>query len=118
MQRQVRAEIGARMRSIRKRAHITVEEAAEAAGVQPLAVEKWERGASLPSLIELRELLPLYGVMACEVLYASNPLTFSPEESAELRAAAQVLSPALRARVDCLLAMMVKGTEPVWKGCD
>lgn len=108
-------QIGDRLRIVRERAHITLPEAAEAAGVQPLAVEKWERGASLPPLLEFRALLPLYGVMACEVLFDSNPLAFSQEEATELRGVAKALSPALRARVDCLLAMMAQGTEPTWK---
>lgn len=115
MSKQVKLQIGDRLRTVRERAHITIAEAAEAAGVQPLAVEKWERGTSLPPLLEFRALLPVYGVMACELLFDSNPLTFSTEEAAELRGAAKALSPALRARVDCLLAMMSPGREPAWK---
>lgn len=115
MSKQLKAQIGERLRTVRERAHITVSEAARAAGVQPLAVEKWERGVSLPPLLEFRALLPVYGVMACELLFDSNPLTFSQEEAAELRQAVKPLSPSLRARVDCMLALMAEGTEPSWK---
>jgi transcriptional regulator with XRE-family HTH domain len=115
MSKQLKEQIGERLRAVRERAHISIQESAKAAGVQPLAVEKWERGSSLPPLLEFRALLPLYGVMACELLFDSNPLTFSQEEAVELRQAAKALSPALRARVDCLLAVMAQGTEPAWK---
>jgi transcriptional regulator with XRE-family HTH domain len=108
-------QIGARLRTVRLRAHFSVEEAAAAAGVQPLAIEKWERGGALPPLIEFRALLPLYGVTACEVLFDSSPLKFSQAEAAELRKAATSLSPALRARVDSVLGLLAQGTEPTWR---
>jgi transcriptional regulator with XRE-family HTH domain len=115
MSKQEKEKIGRRLREVRERAHISLVEAAEAAGVQPLAVEKWERGSTMPSLIEFRALLPLYGVMACELLFDSNPLTFSQAEAQELARVSKGMSPSLRARVDWLLAMMSKGREPAWK---
>lgn len=115
MNKQDREAIGRRLRAVRERARISTAEAASAALVQPLAVEKWERGTSLPSLIEFRALLPVYGVMACEILFEHNPLTLTVEEAGELKRAAQTLNPRLRGKVDFLLAMMGQGTEPVWK---
>jgi transcriptional regulator with XRE-family HTH domain len=115
MSKQEREKIGRRLREVRERAHIQLVEAAEAAGVQPLAIEKWERGTSLPTLIEFRALLPLYGVMACEVLFDSNPLTLSQEDAQELARASKSMSPSLRARVDWILATMSQGREPAWK---
>lgn len=114
-QRAEKARLGARLRAARERAHVTVEEAASAANVQPLAVERWEKGRALPSLVEFRELLPLYGVMACEILFDANPWELTADHMAELGRAAKGFSPSLRARVDCLLAMVAQAKEPVWK---
>lgn len=110
-----KARIGARLRVVRERAHITVEDAASAAGVQPLAVTKWERGAAQPSLVELRALMEAYGCMACDILYEENPWRLTTEESAELGRAVRGSSQRLRARVDLFLTMHTKGVEPVWK---
>lgn len=110
-----RVLIGKRLQKARQRAHISVAGAAESLGVQPLAIERWERGAALPSLMDLREILPLYGVMACDLLFEVNPLELPPDQAAELARHARGFSPALRARVDCFLAMFAKGTEPEWR---
>lgn len=115
IQKQERVKIGERLQAVRERAHLSVEDAAEAAGVLPLAVKKWERGAALPSLIEFRQLLPLYGVMACELLFDMNPWTLTPEQAGELARASKSFSPELRTKVDTLLAMMAHAKEPVWK---
>lgn len=113
-QKKDKAAIGRRLREIRERAHITVEEAAKAAAVQPVAVEKWEKGGALPSLLEFRALLQLYGVMACAILFQDNPIELSKEHAAELTKAAAHFSPGLRARVDYLLALVARGREPEW----
>lgn len=110
-----RALIGRRLRAARERAHIGVVEAAREMGVQPLAVERWERGAALPSLVEFGHALELYGVMPCEVLFETNPMELPPDLAAELAKEAKRFSPGLRARVDCLLAMLARGKEPVWQ---
>lgn len=115
MNKQDKMQIGRRLRGARERAHIHVNEAARAAGVQPLAVEKWERGTAMPTLLELRALLELYGVMACEILFDSNPIELSADQATELSRAAKDFSPGLRARVDLLLAMLSAGKEPVWR---
>jgi transcriptional regulator with XRE-family HTH domain len=110
-----RALVGRRLQAARKRAHISVEEAAKALGVQPVAIDRWERGASLPSLIEFKAVLQLYGVMACEVLFEANPFELSPEHASELAQRAKAFSPGLRSRIDFLLAFFARGREPVWK---
>lgn len=114
-QKSERAKVGARLRAARERAHVTVEDAAASAEVQPLAIQKWERGTSLPSLLELRALLQTYGCMACDILFDMNPWTITSEQGAELIRASRDLSPGLRAKVDLLLAMHGRGVEPIWK---
>lgn len=110
-----RALIGARLKAARERAHIGVDDAAKAAVVQPLAIEKWERGAALPSLVEFKRLLEAYGATGSEVLYDVNPMEIAPDLVAELARAARAFSPELRAKVDCLIAMSARGVEPVWR---
>lgn len=110
-----RASIGRRLQEARERAHISVPDAATALGVQPLAVERWERGAAMPSLIDFKGVLQLYGVMACEILFEVNPHEIPPDQAAELARHAKGFSPALRARIDCLLAIFARGKEPVWQ---
>lgn len=114
-QKSVRTEIAGRLRAARTRAHLSLEDAARAVNVQPLAIKKWERGASLPSLLELRDLLPLYGVMAGEVLFEGSPIRLSPEQAAELRTAAAQCSPGLRCRLDLILSVAARAMEPHWK---
>jgi transcriptional regulator with XRE-family HTH domain len=108
-------EIGARLKAARLTAHISVEDAAAEAGVQPIAILRWEKGSALPNLVQFRTLLGTYGVMACDVLYADNPWRLGRAEAAELSRAAEGFSPALRARMQLLLAMHSTAIEPVWK---
>jgi transcriptional regulator with XRE-family HTH domain len=116
VQKTTKAQLAARLKAARERAHISVEDAAAAAGVQPVAVRRWERGtAALPSLIEFTQLLHAYGVTASDVLYDEGPRMLSSQQAIELAQAARQFSPSLRARVDVLLAMHAKGVEPVWK---
>lgn len=107
--------IGKRLQQVRERAHISVVDAAASLEVQPLAVERWERGAAMPSLVEFKRVLELYGVMACEVLFEINPLELPPDQAAELSQRAQEFTPGLRSRIDCFLAMFSRGKEPVWR---
>lgn len=114
-QRAERVAVGRRLRGARESAHLSVEDAAQASGVQALAIDKWERGAALPNLLQLRALIELYGVMACQVLYDNNPWVLPAELAAELGRAARSFSPALRTRVDVYLATHSRGVEPVFK---
>lgn len=111
-----RALIGSRLQAARERAHISIEDAARGLEVQPLAIERWEKGAAVPSLLEFKRVLLLYGVMACDVLFEVNPFEIAPDQAAELAREAKRFSPALRARIDWLLAMMAKARDPVWRG--
>jgi transcriptional regulator with XRE-family HTH domain len=113
--KEAKALLGSRLRAARERAHLSTDDAAEAAEVQPVAVRRWEKGTSLPSLLEFRLLLQAYGIMACDILYEENPWQLTAEQATELARAAREFSPGLRARVDLLLAMHAKGVEPVWK---
>jgi transcriptional regulator with XRE-family HTH domain len=110
-----KVRIAQRLKAARERAHLEVEDAAAAVGVLPLAIAKWERGVTLPSLLEFRQLLPVYGVMACEVLFDRNPWALSQEQAAELARAAKGFTPELRVKVDTLLAMIAQAKEPAWK---
>lgn len=116
--KQDKAVIAARLRCVRERAHITIEDAAEAIKVQPLAVEKWERGSSLPSLLEFRALMELYGIMPALVLYGAHPLDLSAEQCAELLRHAKQFSPGLQAKVHLLLAIVGPGKEPAWSAAN
>jgi transcriptional regulator with XRE-family HTH domain len=108
-------DLAVRLKAARERAHISVEDAASAAGVQPIAIRRWERGSTLPSLLEFRLLLQAYGVMACDVLFDDSPWALSPSQAAELSHAARNFSPSLRVRMDLLLTMHARGVEPEWK---
>lgn len=110
-----REQIGRRLQAARTSAHISIQDAAQALDVQPLAIERWERGAALPSLVEFKWVLELYGVMACDVLFDVNPYLLSPEHSAELTHEARTFTPSLRSRIDSLVAMLARGREPEWR---
>lgn len=110
-----RLEIGRRLRAARERAHISIEDAAQEFRVQPLAVERWERGAGLPSLLEMRSVLELYGVMGYDILLETNPMELSPDQASELTRASRGFSTGLQVKVNALLAIMAKGCEPAWR---
>lgn len=109
--RKEKAMIGARLREARERAKVTKEEAAEAASVQTAAVTAWERGTALPTLIQFKGLLPLYGVMSYQVLFGCMPLELLPEEAMELARAARTLTPRLRVKMDTLLAILARAKD-------
>lgn len=98
--------MGRRLLEARERAGMSREEAAEAADVQPPAIDAWERGRSMPCLVQFRALLAAYGVMPCQIMYARNPFELTRDEVSELSKAAIGFSPGLRARVDLLLALL------------
>lgn len=110
-----RMEIGRRLREARERAHISAADASERLGVQPLAVDRWERGAAMPSLIDFKGVLQLYGVMACDILFDVNPYELAPSHVAELTRHAKNFTPSLQARMDTFMAMFAKGKEPEFR---
>jgi transcriptional regulator with XRE-family HTH domain len=101
-----RALIGRRLRKARERAGCSIEEAAQLADVQPLAVQTWEKGKRTPCLVQLRMLLGLYGVTAFDVLFDENPYRIGRAEAAELLSVASKCSPAVQSRVELLIAVM------------
>ena len=103
-----RALIGCRLRQARLRSRATVDEAAKAAGVQPLAVDRWEKGQALPCLVRFRSLLELYGVIPAEILFPENPYRLTRREAAELMALTRSSSPALRARIELWVTALVE----------
>jgi len=103
--RKQKAVIGDRLRRARELARISKEEAAEAAGAQAIAVASWERGSTLPSLVQLPGLLACYGVTSYQVLFGSSfPVALTQEEATELAAAE--FSPRLARKRDVLLTLL------------
>lgn len=103
-----RALIGSRLRKARLRCSATVEEAAKAAGVQPLAVQRWEKGQALPCLVRFRDLLALYGVIPVEILFEENPYRLTRGQVTELLSLTRSCSPALRARIELWVTAVVE----------
>lgn len=110
-----RVLIGRRLQEARVTAHISVADAAESLGVQPLAIERWERGAAMPSLIDFKRVLELYGVMPADVLFGASQYELPPHLASELAQHAKGFSSGLRSRIDCFLALFARGKEPVFK---
>lgn len=109
--RRDKAIIGARLREARERARVTKAEAAEAANAQEAAITSWERGTALPTLIQLKGLLPLYGVTSYQVLFGRLPIELLPEEAMELARASKTLSPRLRMKMDMLMSLIARTTK-------
>lgn len=110
--RQERAQIGARLREARERAGIDAAEAASAAHAEVVAVAAWERGRNLPCLVQFRGLIAAYGVSANQVLFGSEPVALDGAQAAELTRAVRGCSPALRAKVDVIVAVLVSESAP------
>jgi len=54
--------IGARIKQVRKTNHLTVEQFAEEMGVSENAVYKWQRGETVPDIVNFGNLSTRYGV--------------------------------------------------------
>lgn len=106
--RKEKAVICARLRESRERANVSKEEAAAAACVQIAAVTAWEKGTSLPTILQLRSLLACYGITSHEALFGSAPLELTPQEATELMLVARSLSPQLKLKIDLILAMAAR----------
>lgn len=68
MQKQMRREIGQRLRQARLVARLTQQDVATDFLVSRQAISSWESGKTLPDLIEFRELATLYGVSTDKIL--------------------------------------------------
>jgi transcriptional regulator with XRE-family HTH domain len=106
MVRRNRVAIGARLKEARENAGVSMEEAAEAAGAQVAAISAWERGRSLPSLIQYRDLLACYGVAGHRILFDHSPFELTQEQARELRLASHHFSPSLQTRVNVWVTVM------------
>ena len=51
-----------RLRALRKKAGLTVEEAAEQIGIAPTTVYSWEIGANRPNILDLPKISEIYKV--------------------------------------------------------
>ena len=100
------AALGKRLKVARNRAGVTQEEAAHVAGVTRCTISNWESGRHLPSLLQFRALVGMYGGTGYQILFGSNPFELTRDEAKELSQAAREFSPALRSRVDMLLALL------------
>lgn len=103
--------LGARLELARRKAGASQEEAAEAADVDPIAVESWESGRAMPSLIQFRQLVSHYGVLPGMVLFGGIPVQITRSEATEMRIAVEGCSSSVRAKVDCVLAMFAEPSE-------
>jgi transcriptional regulator with XRE-family HTH domain len=68
MQKQMRREIGERLKQARLTARLTQQDVATDFLVSRQAISSWESGKTLPDLIEFRELATLYGVSTDKIL--------------------------------------------------
>lgn len=105
-----RALIGRRLRQARLRSNSTIEEAAVANGVQPLAVKRWETGKAMPCLVQFRTLLGLYGTVPCDLLFESNPFRLTRGQAAELLGLSRACSPQLRGWIEFLVSSIGEPT--------
>jgi transcriptional regulator with XRE-family HTH domain len=106
--RRERIAIGARLMEARENAGVSLEEAAEAAGAQVAAISAWERGRSLPSLVQYKGLLACYGIMGHRILFGSHLLELTEDEAMELQQASRGFSVGLQRRTSLWLTMMTK----------
>lgn len=68
MEKQMRRWMGERLRDARLGAKLTQQQVAVDFDRSRQAVSSWEKGKTMPSLLELRELCLLYGVSADRII--------------------------------------------------
>lgn len=113
MDHEEKLHFAGRLRDFRLWAGCSERESAAAAGVPLAAYRAWERGTTMPSLFQFRDLMTRFGTNGYQVLHGAYPFQFTRAEGRELLLAAKTFSPALRSRVDLLLAMMAEpGADP------
>jgi transcriptional regulator with XRE-family HTH domain len=72
MQREKRRSIGERLRDARLFAKLTQQDVATDFLCSRQAVSSWESGKTLPTLVEFRELVTLYGVSSDVILFGAD----------------------------------------------
>lgn len=103
-----KAQIGARLRSARIRAHVTQEDAAQAAGVNRTTLGNWEAGRHMPCLVQFRDLMERYGESPYRVLFGRSMFGFSDEDIAEISRESRRFSPSLQRRIELMIAVQVR----------
>ena len=68
---------GEKLSSLRRKAGLTQNEVAEALGVTPQAVSKWESDSSCPDIFTLPKLANLYGTTVDDLLSRESEPTVS-----------------------------------------
>lgn len=86
MPQTIRQAIGSRLRAARLTAKLTQEEVARDFQCSRQAVSSWERGATMPTVIELRELALLYVVSTDAILIGVDDMKAARNDAlAEMR---------------------------------
>ena len=76
-------EIGRRLRAARVDARLTQAEVAKDFLVRRQTISSWERGHSMPSVLQLRELAVLYGVSVDSVLFGVDSAPDAAKDALE-----------------------------------
>jgi transcriptional regulator with XRE-family HTH domain len=119
MDHEEKLRFAGRLRDCRVWAGCSEEESAAAAGVPRSAYRAWERGTTMPSLFQFRDLMSRFGTNGYQVLHGSYPFQFTKAEARELQLAAKSFSPGLRSRVDILMALLAEpGQDPQGRRAD
>jgi transcriptional regulator with XRE-family HTH domain len=77
--------VGDRVRTARRRAELTQKELAQALGVEPITVSRWERGVTTPSLPRLERTARVTGSTLSELVREPEATTARAVELAALR---------------------------------
>ena len=77
--------VGARLRIARRTAGFTQKQLAEALGVEPITVSRWERQVTMPSLPRLRRIAELTDTTVSDLVRAPDAMTGQAAELAALR---------------------------------
>lgn len=106
-----RALIGKRLKAARSRAKVSKEDAAAAADVPEAAIGVWERGSSMPCLVQFRDLVTTYGASPFHILMGRPMFGFTKEDIAEIRRESKRFTPGLQRRIELVIAMQVMADE-------
>ncbi len=77
--------VGGRLRAARRGAGMTQKQLAEALGVEPITVSRWERGVTSPSLPRLRRIAELTETTVSDLVRTPDAQTTHAVELAALR---------------------------------
>jgi transcriptional regulator with XRE-family HTH domain len=77
--------VGGRLRTARRSSGLTQKQLAEALGVEPITVSRWERGVTTPSLPRLRRIAEITETTVSDLVRAPDAATGHAVELAALR---------------------------------